>query len=361
MKLQLQLICSILLFSCQRDSSKIRPTVEDISESVYASGVVKSKNQYEAFSTVNGTIKEVLVREGDSVNRGTRLLKISNKTSALNAKNAQLAAEYAKFLANKERLDELRMAVDVAHSKKQIDSLLWRRQQNLWSQNVGTKVELEQRELTYKSSVNSHHSAIMRYKELQRQLELNVNQSQNTFQINNAIAEEYTLKSEIRGKIYKILKAEGEMATNTSPIAIIGDAKTFVLELQVDETDIVRIKPRQKVFISMDSYRNQNFEAIVSHIAPSMNERSKSFTVEAYFIKPPPILYPFMTVEANIIIHKKTKALTIPRAYLVDDSFVITEGNQKRRIRIGLKDYQKVEILSGLQDNEFIYLEKSEH
>jgi multidrug efflux pump subunit AcrA (membrane-fusion protein) len=356
MRIQLPLLCSLFLFACHTDQGKITPTVEDISESVYASGIIKSVNQYEVFSTVNGTVETILAREGNLVNKGTPILKLSNKTSALNAKNALLAAEYAKFLANKEKLDELRMAVDVAHSKKLIDSLLWQRQQNLWSQNVGTKVELEQRELTYQNSASSHRSAIMRYKELERQLELNVHQSENTLQINNAIAEEYTIKSEIKGKIYKVLKEEGEMAYNTSPIAIIGDEKRFLLELQVDETDIVRVKQGQQVFISMDSYRGQTFEAIVTHIDPSMNERSKSFTVEASFIAPPDILYPFLTVEANIIVQQKYKTLTIPRSYLVDDSFVITERKEKRKVMTGLKDYQKVEIIDGLREDESIIL-----
>jgi HlyD family secretion protein len=356
MKLALNLICSFLLLSCQIDPVKVKPTLEDISESVYASGVVKSKNQYEVYSSVNGIIKEVLVREGDSVYRGTPLLKIWNKTSVLNAKNAQLAAEYAKLLASKEKLDELRMEVEVANSKKEIDSLLRQRQQNLWSQNIGTRVELEQRELTYKNSANNHLSAIIRYNELQRQLELNVHQSHNTFKITNAIADEYTIKSEISGIIYRVLKTEGEMATNTSPLALIGDEKAFVLELQVDETDIVRISPGQKAFIRMDSYRGEIYEATVSHIDPAMNERSKSFTVEAYFTASPARLYPFLTVEANIIIQKKNNAVTIPRSYLVDDSFVITDGKQKRRIVTGLKDYQKVEVLSGLDVDEFVLL-----
>jgi HlyD family secretion protein len=361
MKPGLPLICLLFLFSCQSDSTKIKPTIEDISESVYASGIVKSKNQYEVFSTVNGVIKEILVKEGDSVNRGTALLKIFNRKSVLNAKNAELAAGYAKSIANREKLDELRMAVDMASAKKQIDSMLWQRQQSLWSQNIGTKVELEQKELSYKTSVNSYKSAIIRHKELQQELELNVNQARNTYLINSTIADEYTIQSEIRGKVYKILKKVGEMANNTSPLALIGDDKTFELELQVDENDIVRIKPGQKVFITMDSYRDKSFEAIVTHIDPFMNERSKSFTVEGTFTLAPAVLYPFLTVEANIVIQTKAKALTIPRGYVLYDSFVITNGDKKRKIVTGLKDYQKVEVLDGLKEDEFILQPKSEH
>lgn len=354
MKLQVYLLCSQILLSCQTDPDKIKPTVETISESVYASGVVKSKNQYEVFSSVNGIINQVLVREGDTVSRGTPVIRISNTTAVLNAKNARLAAEYANLLASKERLDELRMTVDVAKSKKDIDSLLWQRQHNLWSQNIGTKAELEQREFSYKTSASNYGSAVIRYKEFLQQLDLNVNQSYNTFRISTAIADDYTIKSEIAGIVFKVFKKEGELATNTSPIALIGDAKTFVLELQVDEADIIRVRPGQTMFLRMDSYSGNIYEAVVAQIDPSMDERSKSFTVEAHFIKAPAVLYPFLTAEANIVIEKKTKALTIPRSYLVEDSLVITAKNKRRRIVTGLKDYQKVEVLSGLESDEFI-------
>lgn len=354
MKLLLHVVSLLVVLSCQRDPDRIKPTLEDISESVYASGIVKSANQYEVFSSTNGIIKDVLVREGDTVSRGTPLVRISNTTAVLNAKNAQLAAEYANHLASKEKLDELRMTVDVAKSKKDIDSLLWQRQHNLWSQNIGTKAELEQREFSYKTSASNYGSAVIRYKEFLQQLDLNVNQSYNTFRISTAIADDYTIKSEIAGIVFKVFKKEGELATNTSPIALIGDAKTFVLELQVDEADIIRVRPGQTMFLRMDSYSGNIYEAVVAQIDPSMDERSKSFTVEAHFIKAPAVLYPFLTAEANIVIEKKTKALTIPRSYLVEDSLVITAKNKRRRIVTGLKDYQKVEVLSGLESDEFI-------
>lgn len=354
MKLSEYLLYALLMLSCQTDPGKINPTVEDISESVYASGIVKSESQYEVFSSVNGIIKDVHVRDGDTVSTGTPLVTISNKPAILNAKNAKLAAEYADLVASNERLGELRMTVEVANSKKQIDSLLWQRQRNLWSQNIGTKAELEQKALAYKSSESNYQSATIRYKELRNQLALNVEQAYNTSQITNALADDYTIKSEITGVVFKLFKEKGELATSASPVALLGAAKAFVLELQVDEADIIKIKPGQRIYLKMDSYAGQIYEAAVTHIDPSMNERSKSFTVEAHFITAPVILYPFLTVEANIVIRKKADALTIPRSYLVDDSFVITANNQRRSIVTGLKDYQKVEVLSGLDIHDLI-------
>jgi hypothetical protein len=76
--------------------------------------------------------------------------------------------------------------------------------------------------------------------------------------------------------------------------------------------------------------------------------------VEAEFITPPPALYPNLTTEANIIIAVKEKVLTIPRSYLQDDGTVLLANKEKRKITTGLKDYQKVEIISGLSVNDVI-------
>ena len=86
-----------------------------------------------------------------------------------------------------------------------------------------------------------------------------------------------------------------------------------------------------------------------------MNERTKSFTVEAGFVKQPAVLYPNLTAEANIVIRSKQNALTIPRSYLISDSLVLIEKDKKRSVQVGLKDYQKVEIISGITANDFIY------
>ena len=40
------------IISCKSKVEKIKPSIESISESIYASGIIKSKNQYQAFATV---------------------------------------------------------------------------------------------------------------------------------------------------------------------------------------------------------------------------------------------------------------------------------------------------------------------
>jgi multidrug efflux pump subunit AcrA (membrane-fusion protein) len=104
----------------------------------------------------------------------------------------------------------------------------------------------------------------------------------------------------------------------------------------------------------MDSYKGQVFEGTVTKIDPIMNDRTRSITIEAMFTKQPPQLLPNLTAEANILIIQKEKALTIPRNYLVDETYVLLENGEKRKITTGLKDYQRVEVMDGLSASDII-------
>jgi len=355
MRLYLPLVLLLFILACcSGKKEKIQPVVSDISESVYASGMVKSRDQHQVFPTVSGTIQQLLVTEGDVIEKGAPLLKIENETARLNTENARIAAEYSSVSANAAKLRELQETIDLARSRKQNDSLLLVRQRNLWQNKIGTKVELEQRELNYKNAVTAYRSAILRYNDLKKELNFAARQSQKNLQISQSVAEDYTVKSETAGKVYSVLKEKGEMVNPQTPVIILGDADDFILELQVDEYDIARIKTGQKVLLNLDSYRNQVFEAEVYKINPAMNERTRSFTVEAAFTKRPPELFPNLTTEANIIIQEKKNALLIPREYLVDGSFVLLENGDKKQVKTGLKDYQQVEILDGLTKEDVL-------
>lgn len=338
----------LLATGCGSKQEKVKPVVEDISESVFASGIVKSNNQYEVYSSVNGLIEEIFVSEGSIVKKGQPILRLSNTASRLNRENAALAAAYADLKANAERLNEARVETDLAKSKVVNDSLLMVRQENLHKLNVGTQIEWEQRQLAYKNSVTAWKASVIRYKELERQLKFIDTQSRKSLEISSTQVNDFTVVSAIDGKVYRLFRKTGEMANPSTPLAVLGESEKFILELEVDENDISSILKGQQVLLTMDSYPNQVFEATVDRIYPMMNERTQSFKIEALFSKKPPTLYPNLTVEANIILRTKKNALTIPRTYLVDDSLVIKSDRKKYKVVTGLKDYVKVEILQGL-------------
>lgn len=344
----------VLLCSCGDKTETVQPVVQNITESVYASGIVKSKNQYQVYSSVNGVIQQQLVTEGALVKKGDALITLVNETQKLSSENARLSADYTSIEANRDKLNELKVTIDLARTKMESDSVFLQRQRNLWEQGIGSRTELEQKELAWKNSVTSYRSALYRYNDLKKQVDFSAQQSRKNYQISTVVADDYTIRARQDGKVYNLLKEPGEMVNIQTPVAVIGDPYKFIVELQVDEFDIAKIRIGQTVFITMDSYKGQVFEAVVDKINPMMDDRSRSFTIEAAFTKLPPDLYPNLTVEANILISTKKDALTIPRTYLIDENFVLLKDGQKKKVVVGLRDYQRVEILSGLTKDEII-------
>ena len=344
----------LFIGSCKNSGEQAKPIEEKITESVYASGIIKSNNQYQVFSSVNGIITHVFVSEGDLVNKGQKLFRLKDVTARLSTESAQITAEYSSINANSDKLNQLKIDIEVAKDKMENDASLLARQKNLWEQGIGSRNELDQRKLAATVAAKAYNAAKLRYNDMVKQLSLQEKQSRKNLQISNVNTGDFIINSQVNGKVYSVLKENGEMVNTQSPVAIIGDASGFIIELQVDEYDITRVNVGQKILLSMDSYKGEVFDAVVTKIDPIMNEQTKSFKVEATFVQPPPTLYPNLTTEANIIIKVKEKALTIPRSYLVDDSYVILANDEKRKVLIGMKDYQKVEIVNGLTKNDVI-------
>ena len=345
-----------MLASCGQKQEYTQPVIEKITESVYASGYLKSNEQYQVFAKVNGLLQKIWVKKGDVVKKGQLIFTLSNEVSKLNAANAQLNAVNADYYANLDKLRELDLAIEVSMKKLGNDQLLLERQRTLWAEQIGTKFELEQRELSYANSKATFESAKLRYNELKKQLRFSSKQSKHNLSISRSMLDDYNVRSEVNGMVYSIEKEQGEMVSPQAPLAILGSAQHFTIILQVDENDIVKVAPGKKVFITMDSYKGEVFEANVDNVNPLMNERSRTFEVEATFVKVPEIVYPNLTLEANIIMQSKDNAMTIPRKYLVDDTYVMMSESKRKLVKVGLKDYQKVEILQGLNKNDKIML-----
>lgn len=346
------LLSLVTFFSCGDDAEKIRPQLIPISESVYASGIVKAKNQYEAFLPVNGIINKLFVSEGDSVKAGQPILAVSNETQKFNRVNAELAASYSSFDSNKGKINEARQNVELAKSKMQNDSMLYFRQKTLWDRQIGSKVELESKELAYENSKTLYLSSVVRYDDIKRQVEFNSHQAGTNKLIAEAIEGDFILKSEIDGRVYQLQREVGEVVNAQTALAVIGDSKNFVLELQVDENDIAKMKVGLPLFVTMDAFPGRVFDAVITKINPLMNERSKTFVVDAEFLNGPETLFPNISLEANIVIQTKESALLIPRNFLIQDSLVIKSSGDTVVVKTGLKDYTHVEILSGIVESD---------
>lgn len=336
----------LISISCKGGKKYTTPEYRNIVESVYASATVKAADQYSVISPVAGILLSNDVKEGDSVAAGQIIARIDNANPALSAENSKLAFEQAK--QNYSRiLDELDAQIRTATEQHKLDSLNYLRQKSLWEKNVGTQSALENRKLAFEASGNTLRSLQSRYLQTRTQLGIAMEQAANNYAITSKNSGDFNITSRLNGRVYALNYEPGEMVTQQKAVAVIGDAGKFVLELTVDEVDISRIRIGQRTALSMDAYRNEIWEAVITKIYPNLDARSQSFIVEAAFTRAPEKLYPGMSAEASIILGEKKQALVIPLDYLTKEGRVLTDEGEKL-VKTGIRNLEFVEILEGI-------------
>lgn len=347
----------LLIASCGRQPETITPTVGPITESIYASGVVKAAGQYMVYPTVNGTVTALLVKEGDTVKAGQALLRIDDRSSSLGSRNAEAQLRLLEQNAKNSGpvLSQLKEGVDQARDKYSIDSTNYARQQALWKQQIGSQNELDQRQLAFTTSKAAYNRAQKALVETRERLRTELDVARNNVALSTAVNDDRTPRSLIDGIVYDLRIEPGELATTQKAVAVIGSANDLYLELEVDEYDITHVKPGQRVFIRLDSYSGKTFPAEITRIIPIMDERSRTFKVEARFTERPPALYPYLTAEASIVLRTKEKALTVPASYVIDGAYVLTATDERTPVTLGARDMEKVEVLEGIDANTVLY------
>ncbi len=352
MKKLLFACCLFLWFSCGQKEERIFPTKTHLTESVYSSVTIQPDSLYQAYAAVSGILDRNLVEEGDSVSTGTPLMQIINNAPKLNTENAQFALKLARenYGGSAGILKSLQDEILSAELALQNDSINYFRQKNLWEQNIGSQVQFENKKLAYELSRNKVRLLKNNYERTEKELLTNLQQANNNYRTSEIFTKDFTVTSKINGKVYAIYKNPGEIVNTMEPLAAVGSAEAFIIELLVDEVDIVKINVGQKTLVILDAYGTEVFEAEISKIYPKKDERSQTFKVEAVFKNPPQKLYPGLAGEGNIIIAEKENVLTIPREYLINDNQVQTEDGLKR-VSIGLKNLEWVEILDGVDED----------
>lgn len=353
----LSLFFTISISCSDKKTEAIQPTVGDVTQSVYASGVVKAVGQYTVYSTVNGILQKTKVAVGQYVNKGQLLFELEQEKANLNTENARLAYQLSQESNHyiRDKISEMEMKVQAAKDKLALDESIYNRNKRIKQYQIISEVDFERVELGYKSSKINYETAKKQLQQLRAQLENDQNRNNINLKISQKSQSDFSVKSAFSGQLFDIPVKEGTLITTQTPLAIIGESNSFLLELEVDENDMVLVNLGQKVLVTMDSYKGQVFEAVIDKIYPIMQERSRTFKIEAHFVKPPQKLYPNLTAEANIILKIKKNVITIPKSYLIQGQYVLVNKDEKRKVKIGLSDYQKAEILEGLKAKETIY------
>jgi len=361
MKKILVLIAVVSLFiSCKKNKETINAAKKDIHEAVYASGNIYPSEEYKVFSNADGNIIELLVSEGDTVDIGQVLMTVDRDAQLAREEGALKIYDIANknISSNSPVLIEYEAALQTLALKYKNDSINYARFQNLYKQEASAKVDVERAQLTYQASKNEYFAKKKGLERLKNQLKVEYENAQTQYKINAKDADNYVLKSSMKGIVYEILKEKGELVRRAEAVALIGNLGNPIIKMTVDELDIPKIKIGQDVVIHIDMYNDRVFKAVVTKIYPKLNRVDQSFRVDAKFTESDvPNLYG-LSLEANIMVNHKQNALCIPKSYLVsNDSLWIDVNGDKtlQKIETGISDFDNVEITKGITEQTVIY------
>jgi len=347
----------LIFLSCNPEPAElIKPNVIEITESVYASVRIKPEVTYFAQPLRSGIIKEVLTEEGAIVRKGQKLFSI---TSSAEVKNrlSQATLNLKEATANFKGKDNLLLSIEddlrSVRQKLLLDSINYKRLENLWRQNIGRRMDLDQARLTLQTTRIKQQS-------LQKKHAQTLIKSENTYKkmveqvaTEHALLDDFVVRSKMHGRVYRLHKEIGDFISTAEKFAEIGSHDRLIVEMDIDEVDITKIDLGDTAIIALDAYPNEVFVSKIYKIAPTKDNTKQTFRVESRFVQKPPKLYNGLSGEANIIVDNRKNVLTIPSEYLLEGKKVQTIDGE-RPVKIGVKNMQFVEILSGIDSTTFL-------
>ncbi|MBD0331241.1 MAG: efflux RND transporter periplasmic adaptor subunit, partial [Chitinophagaceae bacterium] len=246
---------------------------------------------------------------------------------------------------------QLLLKLDDALVRSQIDQLqsqlsyardLYRRQQNLWNEGIGTEVQL----ITARNNVTALEKQIATARQ---QLSFS-----NVYAEISGVADEVNIKV---GENFTGNPMQGIKIVNTGNLKVVAE---------VPENYLGKIGPGSSVRVVLPNVNNRTIDTKIKVAGKLINPTNRSFYIEAP-IPADPEFRPNQIAIVKIQDYATSNAITIPLNTLQNDEngkFVMVamkEGNKlvarKRRVVIGELYGDRLEIKSGLQAGDVLIKE----
>jgi HlyD family secretion protein len=305
---------------------------------VTASGEIKPTTYTNVTAQGFGRITQILVKEGDKIKKGDRLLlqedvqanaDVQAQSAAINSSEMGVEAAEASFRSA--QADLIQQQANLEKAK-----LDWERGQGLFKDGLIPKQDFDQRKSTYDAAFAAVDSSKARVQSLKAQL----NQTQSMVNQNKAvlvrtkdILSKTAYISPINGIVSYLPVRLGEYVvpgiqnSNGSFLMTLSDMSVVTAEVKVDETDIVNVRTGQDAEVTIDAVPGKVFKGKVTEIGSQATLRSsglattqsttstqeaKDFKVVVTLAAPPDNLRPGLSTTAKIKTAEKKNVVAIP-------------------------------------------------
>jgi HlyD family secretion protein len=362
---------------------KVRTTTVErgpIRSLISTNGKVEPIQNFEAHSPVPTTVKRLFVKEGDHVRQGQLLLQLEDADLRSQAARAQAQMKSAQadqsdldtggtreeLLTLDSQLAKARNARDAA--QRNLDAL-----RRLQQQGAASAGEVKQAEDALQRAQADASLLEQKKKDRYSQPEVAKVQAQGAeARAAYDAAEDALRKSSVRapfdGIVYALPVKQGAYVQTGDLLLQEGVLSHMLVRTFVDEPDIGRLAPGQKIEVTWDALPGRIWNGTVSNVPSTVKLRGArnvgevTCTVDNKDLR----LLPNVNVGVTVITAEHSSALTLLReAVRMDDTkpyvFQIVDGELKRReVEVSLQNLTQVEITSGLSEHSVVVLSSAD-
>lgn len=353
-----------------------------------SSGSVTSSNNAEVTTAVSGTVEEVYVKSGDTVQKGTPLLKLTLDQDS-QQKQSQTYSTYLSALNNlkqaeinrttlQSQLETARKAIlDAQSAVDQMEARLGASQPNPSTHQSYTQNEIDSIRSSATSARESFAAAEQKYTTVGTSIaasQASLNSAAiNYQQVSNIIT------APVSGTLsnFTLQKGTNIASTNTSSnasstnstatsttqkIALIKTGSKPSITIKISEIDIPKVHISDNVTMTADAFPDKTFTGRVSDIDTTGSNSSGvvTYPVTVTADTDNDQLYPNMSVTANIITLTKDNVLLVPSSAVKttngESTIQILKNNkvQQVTVMVGESSDTQTEIKSGINEGDEI-------
>ncbi len=366
------LVLALIVIASVRGGGRGKTTVvyaeaaetRDISQTVTASGQIHPRVKVDISAHVVGRIEELFAREGDRIEAGQPFLRLEQQAFLAARDDARARVAMAATA-----LEQARVAL--ADQQVRVE-----RARRLASDGVIAPEGLEAAELAFASAGLQVRSA----REGVAQAEAALEKADDDLR-------KSTIFAPLSGRVIMLNAEQGEVVvsgTMNNPASVIGtiaDLSEVLAEVDVDETEIVHVRPGLAATVTVDALPDTEYGGEVVEVGSSGYTRATQpdvqfFRVRVLLERPDERLRPGMSARARIQVTTHPGATVVPIQAVVerrpespageadgataaDDEipvvFVVADGRaQQRPVTTGISDATHVEIVDGLAAGDVV-------
>ena len=335
----------------------------DIEKTQTVTGQAKPIKEVNVIPKLPGKVSEVYVSLGDEVKEGQTLFTIDDKEIKLQLAQAEAAVNVAK--ANVKRAEggalELQMTqlesafksaeINLNDAQKMYDDvkILYENgmasKQDLDRAKSGYELAKEQFE-TAKSALELTESRIN--KENIETAQAQLKQAKASYNLAKTQLENTVVTSPADGYISSLNVNEGEITSGAVPAATIVDISTVVVEVNIVENIVNKIKVGDEYPVYIESVKKEPFLGKVISISPNVDPMTQSYSTRIEVPNEDGAIKGGMSAKVEIAVEAKENILAVPV------ECVVSEGGKSYIYVVEEDRAVKKEVTTGISNEEFI-------